>query len=134
MSVDDPTLHELAARMACDAMGELSKAEFVANRIQQDYAFNEPSCEMAFGLADRGTEFLLQQGFGMSKNQCMYKTPVYGHGPWVGMYPANAVAAPTFYDKWTRARGSGGALCGGAAKAAVMATECCPEYAETCFI
>lgn len=124
MSVD-PALHEVAARMACDAMGELSKAHFLANRQQFDYAFAEPDCDKAFGFADRGMEFLLQQGFGVAKKQYMVKTDVYGRGPWVAQYPAQAVAQPTYYDKWTRARDQ--PMCGDAAKKAAYA-----DFMENC--
>lgn len=128
--MDDPSLQARAAHMACDAMGELSKGHFIFNRQQHAYTFAEPPCELAFGFADRDLEYLLQRGMGMSKNQCMFKTDVYGRGPWVAQHKDKATVS---YDQWTRGRST--ALCGDAAKAAILAQECCPtDLANTCFI
>jgi hypothetical protein len=133
MSVDDESLFLTAARMACDAASDLSRRDYLEQRAQHAYALDEPPCELRFGLADRDRESLLQRGAGFSKNLCLLKTQRFGHGPWASQV-ANAVAAPTFYDKWTRAKFGATPLCGDAARDAALAMPCCPDFAAATFM
>ena len=106
MAVSDSTLAEMASRLSCEAMGDLSKAQYTNDLGQHMYALTEPPCEYAFGFADRRQEHLLQKGVGLSRNVCIEKLPTYQRGPWEAAYasPGPIPQQPVHYDQWTRAR------------------------------
>ena len=106
MAVSDPTLTEWAARLSCDAMGELSKGNYTNNLTSHLYTLSEPSCELAFGFADRREEHLLQKGAALARNVCIEKLPAYQRGPWEEAFvkPGQALAQPVHFDQWTRSR------------------------------
>lgn len=106
MAVAQPTIADVASKMSCDAMKELSKSNYVNNLDFHMYALVEPPCELAFGFADRRQEHLLQKGAAISRNVCIEKLPAYQRGPWESVFvkPVSTPPVPMFYDKWTRSR------------------------------
>ena len=104
MAVSDPSLADLASRLSCDAMGDLSKKHYVNNLDSHMYSLTEPPCEMAFGFADRRQESLLQKGATISRNVCIEKLPAYQRGPWEASFAGPIPRQPVNYDQWTRSR------------------------------
>jgi len=110
MAVSDPSLAEMAARLSCAAMSDLSKTNYLNNLDRHMYGLTEPPCELAFGFADRRQEHLLQKGATISRNVCIDKLPAYQRGPWEAAFatpnvcPQQAPLYARHYDQWTRSR------------------------------